>query len=156
MISYITTPVVTSDSDPDAESPLSSTSGKEDKVGKATPSISSSQDSSNTTKPVIILPTYQLRASDIYTSRVPIDDSYSPTDHWQWMATLWRGTVGPDLTIYVKSSVKGEEVRRAVELNEEARCLTVCREGAGFEGSALRRVGFEVGEWIQGIGRRGG
>jgi hypothetical protein len=155
MIKYITTPVVASDSDSDAKSPLSLTSEKEDKVGKATPPLLSSQDSSITTKPVVILPTYQLRASDLYTSRISIQDSYSPTDHWQWMATLWRGTVGPDLTIYVETLEKGEEVRRAVELNEEARCLTVCREGAGFEGSALRRVGFEVGEWIQGIERRG-
>jgi hypothetical protein len=151
MVRYITTPVVVSDSDSDAKSPLSSTSG----VGTATSPLPSTQNSSMTIKPIVILPTYQLRASDLYASRLPIQDSYSPTDHWQWMATLWRGTVGPDLTIYVKSLDKGEEVKRVVELNEEARCLTVCREGAGFDGSALRRVGFEVGEWIQGIGARG-
>ena len=149
MARYITTPVVTSDSDSDAKSPLSSTSGN------GTSPLPSSQNSLMTIKPVVILPTYQLRASDLYASRIPIQDSYSPTDHWQWMATLWRGTVGPDLTIYLKSLDKGEEVKRAVELNEEVRCLTICREGAGFEGSALRRVGFEVGEWIQGIGARG-
>lgn len=140
MITYITTPAVSSDSESD------------EKDGKDTPMRS--QDALSV-KPVIILPTYQLRASDLYTSRIPIQDSYSPTDHWQWMATLWRGTVGPDLTIYVKSLEAKEEAKKFVELNEEVRCLTVCREkGARFENSALRRVGFEVGEWIQGIGQR--
>lgn len=154
MIQYITTPVVTPDSsESDSKSPP--TSEKEE--GKSPPPRPSSKDSSMFIKPVVILPTYQLRASDLYTSRIPIQDSYSPTDHWQWMATLWRGTVGPDLTIFVKTLEKGEEVKKAVELNEEARCLTVCREagsGGGFESASLRRVGFEVGEWIHGIGGR--
>jgi hypothetical protein len=158
MIRYITTPVTSSDSDSDSETKSPRSSDQDNEDGKCSPPLASSQDSSSVKKPVVILPTYQLRASDVYTSRIPIQDSYSPTDHWQWMATLWRGTVGPDLTIYVKSLEKGEEVKRSVELNEEVRCLTVCREtGAvgGFEGSVLRRVGFEVGEWIQGVEERG-
>jgi HMG box factor len=35
---------------------------------------------------------------------VPIADAYAPVDHWQWMATLWRGVVGADLVVYVPSS----------------------------------------------------
>jgi len=137
MIKYITTSVPSSDTN----------------SGDANKDSPSSQDT--TVKPVVILPTYQLHASDMYTSRIPIQDAYSPTDHWQWMATLWRGTVGPDLTIYVKSLEGKEEPKKLVELNEEVRCLTVCKEkGERFELSALRRVGFEVGEWIQGIGAR--
>jgi hypothetical protein len=106
-------------------------------------------------KPVLILPTYQLRASDAYASRIPISDAYSPTDHWQWMATLWRGIVGPDLTIYIKDS-KAEELAREklVELSEDVRCLTVRKEKGSTKLSdgALRRVGFEVSEWIQAVG----
>ncbi|KAF2190720.1 hypothetical protein K469DRAFT_736478 [Zopfia rhizophila CBS 207.26] len=142
MIQFITVPV-TSDSDRDK--------GK-DKDKSSPPS------SETSSKPVIILPTYQLHASNTYTSRIPITDAYSPTDHWQWMATLWRGTVGPDLTIYV-NNVEGKEGLggKLVELNEEVRCLTVRREKGGrFEDSALRRVGFEVSEWIRGIGGKSG
>jgi hypothetical protein len=140
MKKFITTPVPTSDSesDKDKESPPS------------TPEPAK--------KPVLILPTYQLHASDAYTSRIPIQDVYSPTDHWQWMATLWRGIVGPDLTIYIKDSNDSKEEApsgKLVELNEEARFLTVRKEkGNDVEAGALRRVGFEVDEWIRSIGTR--
>ncbi|KAH7116736.1 hypothetical protein B0J11DRAFT_99681 [Dendryphion nanum] len=109
-------------------------------------------------KPIAILPTYQLSASDIYTSRIPIQDAYSPTDHWQWMATLWRGTVGPDLTVYVNSLDPKDQghVGKQVDVNEEVRLLTVKKEkNRRIEESALRRVGFEVGEWVRGMGTRG-
>ncbi|KAF2464942.1 uncharacterized protein BDR25DRAFT_241442 [Lindgomyces ingoldianus] len=136
MIQFITTPV-SSESNKDSQTPSRDTS----------------------IKPVVILPTYQLRASDTYTSRIPIQDAYSPTDHWQWMATLWRGTVGPDLTIYVQSSESKETPPKGklVELNEEVRCLTVKKDKMSpFEEGALRRVGFEVSEWIRGIGSKSG
>jgi hypothetical protein len=108
-------------------------------------------------KPVVILPTYQLHASNVYTSRIPIQDAYSPTDHWQWMATLWRGTVGPDLTIYIYTpeSKDGTTSAKPVEVNEEVRCLTVRKEkGSKFTAAALRRVGFEVGEWVRDISNK--
>lgn len=138
MIKYITTPVTTSDSDSDrGNKPASSTAEAQ-------------------TKPVIILPTYQLRASDGYTSRIPIQDAYSPTDHWQWMATLWRGTIGPDLTIYIAGTEEKERSPgKLVELNEEVRLLTVRKDkGSKFDEAALRRVGFEVGEWIRSVGTK--
>ncbi|CAI6265946.1 unnamed protein product [Periconia digitata] len=149
--------------------------------------------------PVLLLPTYQIHAANTYASRIPIQDVYSPMDHWQWMATLWRGTVGPDLTIYVKSpspaphashaggaaassaDSEGRDVERErekgrlVEVNEEGRWMSVvCQHGGGEKGkgggkgvvaakgkggfaeAALRRLGFEVGEWVRGVGRTGG
>ena len=33
---------------------------------------------------------------------MPIDDNFSPPAHWQWFATLWRGSVGPDITIVIR------------------------------------------------------
>jgi hypothetical protein len=138
MIKYITTSITPSNSDSENADDASTSSTHE-----------------ITVKPVIILPTYQLHASDAYTSRIPIQDAYSPTDHWQWMATLWRGTVGPDLTIYIHTTETKETPHggKLVELNDEVRCLTVRKEkGSKFEVSALRRVGFEVGEWIRTVG----
>ncbi|KAF2273284.1 uncharacterized protein EI97DRAFT_383901 [Westerdykella ornata] len=147
MIQYITTPVATSPvSSPDSNKEKDKEDGGEPKKN-----------------PVILLPTYQLNASNAYTSRIPITDAYSPTDHWQWMATLWRGTVGPDLTIYIrdpnaqyqdaKESAQTQQGNaKLVELNEDVRCLTVRKErGVKFEAAALRRVGFEVGEWIRDV-----
>lgn len=59
---------------------------------------------SKRTYPVALLPHgFSLTTSDKYACSVPINDYYAPVDHWQWMATLWRGILGPDLTIFVKS-----------------------------------------------------
>jgi hypothetical protein len=156
MIKYITTPITPSSSIPstpdgDNNKPQKDINMK-DEHRSPTPPISPTHITS--AKPVIILPTYQLHASDTYASKIPIQDVYSPMDHWQWMATLWRGTVGPDLTIYVKEEAGGGAPQgKLVELNEEGRCLSVVREKDGrFGEAALRRVGFEVGEWVRGVG----
>lgn len=54
--------------------------------------------------PIALLPCgFSLSTSDHYASIIPINDAYAPVDHWQWMATLWRGIIGPDLTVYVRS-----------------------------------------------------
>ncbi|OCL06146.1 hypothetical protein AOQ84DRAFT_83015 [Glonium stellatum] len=143
MVEFITTAVHTAESNDGDDEEIEGSDKSSDKG------------STTTAKPILLLPTYQLRASDVYALRVPILDSYSPTDHWQWMATLWRGIVGPDLTIYIKD-VKGEDLVREklVELDEDVRCLTVRKEKGStkLSDSALRRVGFEVSEWIQAVG----
>ncbi|KAF2116912.1 hypothetical protein BDV96DRAFT_598743 [Lophiotrema nucula] len=168
MVEYITTPIKSTSSETASSSSSSSNftststatgKDKDKDKDKSTSSPPSNPATSSQVKPIVILPTYQLRASDLYSSRIPILDAYSPTDHWQWMATLWRGTVGPDLTIYIHSydPKEGLGTAKLVELSEEVRCLTVRKEKGGqFESAALRRVGFEVSEWIQGIGRVGG
>ncbi|KAH7061550.1 hypothetical protein B0J12DRAFT_736665 [Macrophomina phaseolina] len=107
--------------------------------------------------PVLIMPTYNLRAADAWASKIPITDNYSPADHWQWVATLWRGIVGPDITIYIKDVSHGElEMAggKAVEVREDGqtKCLIVKRvRGKDIEESALRRLGFEVGELIRSV-----
>ncbi|KAL9003260.1 MAG: hypothetical protein Q9188_003856 [Gyalolechia gomerana] len=53
--------------------------------------------------PVALVPSYQLTQTDASACHVPIDDNYAPTDHWQWMASMWRGIVGPDITIVIKA-----------------------------------------------------
>ncbi|KAI9684872.1 MAG: hypothetical protein M1822_005521 [Bathelium mastoideum] len=106
--------------------------------------------------PVVIVPSYQLFASDAYASHVPISDAYSPADHWQWMATLWRGTVGPDITVFVKDCGPEEMAReRFFEVKEEMKCLIVRRdrdkEDGRIDQPALRRVSFEIAEWVRAI-----
>lgn len=153
MVKYITTPI--SSASPPKDTTIS------DKSSTIAVATSSSKDSaalpdspliSTMIKPVVILPTFQLQASVTYASRIPIQDAYSPTDHWQWMVTLWRGTVGPDLTLYVKSfDPKEGQTGYKPEMDDEARCLTIWKGKEGrFTEADLRRVGFEVGEWIKG------
>ncbi|KAI9849002.1 MAG: hypothetical protein M1837_005893 [Sclerophora amabilis] len=103
--------------------------------------------------PIALIPMYMLTGSNRAASRIPINDAYAPLDHWQWAATLWRGIVGPDLTVWVQECAK-EEIARfgGVEVKEDARALVVRREsGHEIESKWLRRVGFEVAEWVRGV-----
>lgn len=111
--------------------------------------------------PVALLPTgFSLSISDRAASKIPIEDAYAPVDHWQWMATLWRGIVGVDLTVYVCSSARGEEdggrggppAAGGVEVRTDARAILVRAQNERVEDKWLRRVGFEVGEWVRGGG----
>lgn len=111
-------------------------------------------------KPVGIIANYSLYASNVFACRIPIGphDPYSPSDHWQWTATQWRGIVGPDLTIFVRDAVVGETGKATVEMLEEGNLFVVKRtkgegeKGHELEASALRRLGFEVGEWVRMFG----
>lgn len=142
--------------------------GEDEKMGDTTPTGGKTSDHQK--PPVALLKSYTLQACDRYACAIPIQDAYSPADHWQWMATLWRGIPGADITVYVKEldptpppSETGVSVPRAaqdkgkagsVDVVEEAglKCLLVWKEkGKEIEGSALRRLGFELGEWIRGF-----
>lgn len=120
--------------------------------------------------PVAIIPSYQVSLTDSAASTVPIADSYSPIDHWQWMATIWRGIVGPDITIVVRSSNSNHEGASTngsssprdeaagpraggveVRLADARAILLRCDTGGKVGESALRRVGFEVGEYVRGM-----
>jgi HMG box factor len=100
---------------------------------------------------------FSLTISDRFACRVPIADSYAPVDHWQWMATLWRGIVGPDLVIYVRAAEEEEMTRlQAVELQgpEIMKVRVTVPQGAGVDGLMVgekfeRRLGFEVVEWVR-------
>ena len=107
--------------------------------------------------PVALIPRYQLSTSDTHACANPINDAYAPIEHWQWMASLWRGCVGPDVTVYIRGCEK-EELNKygggtpvEIRLND-ARSLIVRKpcEGEGeVEEKALRRVGFEVDEFLR-------
>lgn len=130
-------------------------------------SVESSVSTSTPAKPripVALMPTgFSLTTSDHYASIIPINDAYAPVDHWQWTATLWRGIVGPDLTIYVKTIGPELEDREdmarwgGVEIKLDCGAIIVRTEtGANGNGMVeekiLRRLGFEVLEFVRSIG----
>ena len=102
---------------------------------------------------------FSLTISDRFACRVPITDSYAPVDHWQWMATLWRGIVGPDLVIYVRGAEEEEMTRlQAVEMigAEIMKVRVAVPAGVGGNMDQVvvgekveRRLGFEVVEWVR-------
>lgn len=131
-------------------------------------STSSSYTTPTAAKPVTIIPNYSLYTSNLFARLIPIgpSDPYAPNDHWQWTATLWRGIIGPDLTIYLRDAAAGATTGPSVELEvvegkPEVGLFVVKRvkgdgsaEGNGseegeVEASVLRRVEFEVSEWVR-------
>lgn len=106
-------------------------------------------------KPIMLVANYLYHATNAWACAIPIEDAYTPSDHWQWMATLWRGIVGPDLTVFVKDVEKSEiECGKSVEVLEGLRTVVVKRERTGkieWDEGVLRRVAFEVDEWIRGV-----
>lgn len=104
--------------------------------------------------PIALLPQgFSLTTSDTHALRIPINDFYAPADHWQWMATLWRGIIGPDLTVYVKR-VDREEMDRhgSVEIRRDCAAIVVRLSDAGkFEEKTGRRLGFEVLEFVRSV-----
>lgn len=92
--------------------------------------------------------------ADIFACSVPIHDCYTPVEHWQWMASLWRACVGPDITVYMLECSR-EEVEKlgAVEIRlVDAKAIILrkasCRAGDGVEHKVLRRMGFEIEDYL--------
>jgi hypothetical protein len=104
--------------------------------------------------PIALVPSgFSLSTSDTFALRIPINDSYAPVDHWQWMATLWRGIVGPDLTIYL-NKVGHEEMNKmgGVEIRGDCAAIIVrVLEGCKMDEKTARRLGFEVVEFVRNV-----
>lgn len=126
--------------------------------------------SPSATKPIAIIPNYSLHTANHFSHTIPIGPTefYNAYDHWQWTATVWRGTLGPDLTVYLRDVVveaaggasngsngsvelEGVEGRPGVGLFVVRRVVEGAEKGE-VEASVLRRVGFEVGEWVREFG----
>ncbi|CAG8016834.1 unnamed protein product [Penicillium olsonii] len=113
--------------------------------------VSAASVSSHCAVPVALVPRYQLTTADAFACATPIRDSYAPLDHWQWMASLWRACVGPDITIYVRECGKEEVERKgAVEVRLQDARTVVLRKVAGkdLEEKALKRMGFEIEDFL--------
>lgn len=95
---------------------------------------------------------FSLTLSDKFASAVAITDPYSPVDHWQWMATLWRGIVGPDLVVYVKGSTAEELTKTGGNMVEYRHPGVMVVRGdveKGIDEKTERRLAFEVMEWVR-------
>lgn len=103
------------------------------------------------TTPVALIPGgFSLTLSDRFASTVAITDPYSPVDHWQWMATLWRGIVGPDLVVYVRQMTAEEAARNGGTVEYRAPGVMVVKvAGEKVDEKTERRLAFEVMEWVR-------
>jgi hypothetical protein len=94
---------------------------------------------------------FSLTVSDRLACTSAISDTYQIQDHWQWMASLWRGTVCPDLVVYAKPSGEDEVGSLgAVEFNRRMGLIVVRMAwGKPLEEATERRISFEVLEWVR-------
>ncbi|KAI4599285.1 hypothetical protein KJ359_002244 [Pestalotiopsis sp. 9143b] len=107
---------------------------------------------------------YSLTASDRSAAELHIADAYRPDDHWRWVATMWRGIVGPDLTVYILRCTELEmRVNQVVEFANPGVLVVRISESAGSDTAVVderleRRLGFEIMEWVRNgqFGRRSG
>jgi len=94
---------------------------------------------------------YSVTMSELFACATSHDkDAYSPVDHWQWMATLWRGIVGPDLIVYVRMCPKDElEKLKTVEFQKGQGVMMVRLPMDGqLDDATERRLNFEIIEWV--------
>ena len=116
---------------------------------------------------------YSLTAADKWAEALPINDAYRADDHWRWVATLWRGIVGADLTVYVQQmpaeeKAAGEEQNggnggaNCVEFANADHSVLVLRMAddgqgrGGMDEKLERRLGFEIMEWVRSGGFKAG
>jgi hypothetical protein len=111
--------------------------------------------------PLLLVKNYILYGSNAWSSALPINDIYSPADHWTWTATLWRGIIGADQTVYVRNMEKEREELvsaggatpsqsdKKVQMKDDVGAILVKRENGKVEDGAVRRVAFEIGEFVR-------
>ncbi|RYP81657.1 hypothetical protein DL769_001889 [Monosporascus sp. CRB-8-3] len=101
---------------------------------------------------------YSLTASDKWANALPINDAYRADDHWRWVATLWRGIVGADLTVYVQRCTTADELRgqSCVEVDAEHSVIVLRMLDSVVDEKLERRLGFQIIEWVDAGNFRGG
>ena len=125
---------------------------------KTTSHLSSPSDFSSSLR-IALLPTSLLSLTNLASSIEAPSRGFTIPGHWGWFASLWKGMVGADLSVVLTDSGgSGNEV----EVREEVKAIFVRSGGNGDGGEngskglgtvgegTVRRVGFEVGEWVRG------
>ncbi|KAI1434976.1 hypothetical protein GGR50DRAFT_659597 [Xylaria sp. CBS 124048] len=99
---------------------------------------------------------YSFTFSERYASALHVNDAYRADDHWQWVATLWRGIVGADLTVYVKKTAEEAKggnangINNSVEIVGPGIMVLHVPDGGRVDEKLERRLGFEIAEWVRG------
>ncbi|KKA29366.1 hypothetical protein TD95_004658 [Thielaviopsis punctulata] len=111
----------------------------------------SSSNSNETAKIPVALVTGGYRASIAtrYATKVPMPPGTSAMDHYQWMANMWLGVVGPDLVIQVVAGAAREDAT-AVSMTRPNLITVGVNEKGVLDESNARRLAFEVNEWMRG------
>lgn len=97
--------------------------------------------------PILLLNRYILSRTDSAASNLP-QDGLTPLQQWQWAASIWKGCVGADMTILVKTD--GPTGGDGVEVKDPGKVLVARKDvGKEWDGGRVRRLGFEVNECVR-------
>lgn len=75
---------------------------------------SKGQQLQSTKIPIALVPHYQLTTVDACSIAFPVTDSYDVLTHWRWHATIWRGCVGPDISVVIKSTPEQQDEETSI------------------------------------------
>lgn len=108
--------------------------------------------SNSASQRMVLVNRYMVSRSDSASARLS-PGGLSALQHWQWCATVWRGCIGPDMTIYVVNVPNGSIGEEAVEAKERGKVVFVKKEVGelgrkAWEAKVIRRLVFEVGEIV--------
>lgn len=80
-------------------------------------------------------------------------DGLSALEHWQWCATVWKGCVGADMTIFVVALPDGGLVEELLSSKDGGRVLFVGKGGRKkkWGGKLMRRLLFDIGELVRSL-----
>jgi hypothetical protein len=104
---------------------------------------------------------FSFTLTESYAAVIPITDAYMPRDHWQWLATMWRGIVGADVVVYVRSAACRSHESDNVRIEAKSDGLIVvtvpndCRErldsgSEGLDEKSMDQLKVAVCQWVQG------
>lgn len=124
-------------------------------VFEASPPIPQSKEPTPSDRLCIwIMPLSPFMATYRAAIRISMTGSYVPSDLWRWLAGHWDGYLKPDITVNIQeiadTATKGEVLRFE---GNKMNTLLVTQLRAGhsqLSARQLRRVIFEVEDWIQG------
>lgn len=128
--------------------------GSQDSSPSANHPSSPNGDDSHKIPVALIKNGFSLTHSDKFACATTINlGHYKPMDHWQWMATLWRGIVGADLVVYIQTSPEEEmDKLKTVEYFKALNAMVVrVPVGKGLSEATERRLNFEIIEWVTDI-----
>lgn len=99
--------------------------------------------------PILLLNRYILSRTDSAAANLP-QEGLTPLQHWQWAASIWKGCVGADMTILVKTD--GPAGGDGVEVKDPGKVLVARKDvGREWDGGRVRRLGFEVNECVRSL-----
>ncbi|KAI5855829.1 hypothetical protein BZA05DRAFT_389804 [Tricharina praecox] len=101
---------------------------------------------------IVLVNRYVLSRCEVAALRLDTD-GLSTLEHWQWCATVWKGCVGADMTIFVVALPDGGLAEEPVRSKDGGKVVFVGKAGRRKEwgGKLMRRLVFDISELVRSL-----